>query len=75
MVTKLGHSLSKMDDLRVDFEAKNLLKQDPVLSLKSEEILLKLEELRTCDTRVKVAIAQTKYYLKAVSQKKQVDPE
>ncbi len=75
LLLSLGKGLSKLEEMTVDFEAKlSMCGEDQVLKLKEVELKGKLEELRQSDIRVKVSVAQVKYYLKIVGQKKEVEP-
>jgi len=76
-MTPLVKGTSKLEELLFDFQAKAQISQDPdqVLQIKEKELSEKVQQLRLSEQKCKVSLAGVKFYLKGVSQNKQVDLE
>ena len=76
-MASLTKSSANLQELSFDFEAKaGVMDEGPekqVLDLKKVELTQKLEELRETQSKVKVTLAQVKFYLKDISQNKKAD--
>ena len=63
----------KLEELLFDFQAKAEASQDQILQIKQKELSEKVQQLRLAEQKCKVSLAGVKFYLKGVSQNKEVD--
>jgi len=71
----LAKNVTKLEELNFDFEAKIESmgdEKDQIIALKSKEAKEKLSVLTTAQSKAKVALSHVKFYLKDLSQAKQV---
>ena len=69
-VANLVKNTDKLADAQHELEARG--EEDQALKLKAEEVKDKVKALREAVEKAKVLVAQTKYFVKDVQQKKQV---
>ena len=74
-MTPFHKAIGKLEDLGTDFAAQSEINSvpDQVLVLKAAEIKEKLVTLQDTDSKVRLALSQSKFYLKAISQNKEVE--